>query len=269
MSMADRLAARVRGSGSPVFVLAHGLGGTQDGWEPIARDLAKDATVITFDLAGSGASDPSAFDPRRHASILGFADDLAGLVADMGARGGIYVGHSMSGMAGALAAAADPDLFSDLVLLCASACYIDHPAEGYVGGFSEEAIEQLLAAVEADFTLWSSGFAPYVMGNSDRPEFAREFTRTLQQYPPAIAHTAMRAAFMSDFRAYMPRVSNRCLVLQSHDDPAVPLEAARWLAGQLPNAELGVLQSRGHFPHVVAPTEVVAAIRGWLHGDAP
>lgn len=269
MSMADRLAARVRGDGSPVYVVAHGLGGTQEGWEPIANDLASDGTVITFDLAGSGASDPSAFDPRRHASILGFADDLAGLMADLDARGAIYVGHSMSGMAGALAAAADPGLFSDLVLLCASACYVDHPQEGYVGGFTEEAIEQLLAAVEADFTLWASGFAPYVMGNSDRPEFAREFTRTLQQYPPAIAHTAMRAAFTSDFRAFMPRVRNRCLVLQSLDDPAVPLEAARWLAEAIPSAEFGVLQARGHFPHVVAPAEVLAAIRRWLQGNAP
>lgn len=269
MRLAERHAAQVRGSGSPVFVLGHGLGGTQVGWDPIAHALAGDSTVITFDLAGSGACDPTAFDPGRHGSILGFADDLAGIVADVDARGAIYVGHSMSGMAGALAAAADPGLFSDLVLLCSSACYVDHAREGYVGGFSEEAIEHLLAAVEADFTLWSSGFAPYVMGNSDQPEFAREFTRTLQQYPPEVAHTVMRAAFTSDFRAYMPRVRNRCLVLQSRDDPAVPLEAAQWLADALPNAELGVLEAQGHFPHVVAPEEVLAAIRQWRPGTMP
>lgn len=259
----------MRGSGDPVYVLAHGLGGTQDGWGPIADTLSAEGTVITFDLAGSGASDPGAFDPRRHASILGFADDLAGIVADLDARGAIYVGHSMSGMAGALAAAADPGLFSDLVLVCASACYVDHPEDGYLGGFTEEAIEQLLEAIEADFTLWSAGFAPHVMGNRDRPEFAREFTRTLQQYPPAIAHTVMRAAFTSDFRHYVPRVRNRCLVLQSEDDPAVPMEAARWLAGSLPNAEFAVLRARGHFPHIVSPEEVLSAIRSWQARPEP
>lgn len=54
------------------------------------------------------------------------------------------------------------------------------------------------------------------------------------------------------------------LVLQSTHDPAVPLEAAQWLAGALPNARLRVLAAEGHFPHVVSPGGVVAEIEAFV-----
>jgi sigma-B regulation protein RsbQ len=264
MGAAERHAVRVRGTGDVVYVLAHGLGGNQAQWDPIADDLATEATVVTFDLAGSGDCDPTVFDPRRHSSIMGFADDLAAILADLDIRGATYVGHSLSGMAGALVAATDPGQFSRMALICASACYVDHPEDDYVGGFSSEAIEAMLEALSSDFILWSSGFAPYVMQNSDRPELSQEFTRTLQAYSPEVAYTAMRAAFTSDFRAHLPRVVTPTLLLQSRDDPAVPMDAARWLQHALPNAELQELPYVGHFPHVVDPQAVLATIRAGL-----
>lgn len=116
------------------MVFGHGLGGDQGQWGPIASHFAEQLSVLTFDLAGCGASDPELWSPVRHQSILGYADDLAGLCAELDIRGAHFIGHSMSGMAGLLAAAADPGLFKSLVLVCASARYIDEPESGYVGG---------------------------------------------------------------------------------------------------------------------------------------
>ncbi|MBI1352605.1 MAG: alpha/beta fold hydrolase [Actinomycetales bacterium] len=269
MRAGERHATRVRGHGERVYVLAHGLGGTQRQWDPIAEALADDHTVVTFDLAGSGDCDPTVFDARRHSSILGFADDLAAIMAELDLRGATYVGHSMSGTAGALVAAVDPGQFSQLVLICASPRYVDDPSTGYVGGFTEAAIDGLLDAIDSDYALWSTGFAPHVMKNSDRQELALEFTRTLQEYSPEVAYTVMKAAFTSDFRSHMSRVTTPALLLQSHDDPAVPLATARWLEQALPNAELRELPQVGHFPHVVDPQTVLDAIRTVGAGGTP
>jgi sigma-B regulation protein RsbQ len=253
-------AVRVSGAGEETFVLAHGLGGDQSQWAAVAAHLGQRARVVTFDLAGSGSCDPAVFSPARHASLLGFADDLGRLCAELDLRGATFVGHSMSGMSGMLAAAADPGLFSRLVVIGASARYIDDPATGYVGGLTEAQLESMLADVRADFMLWTAGFAPYVMGNQDRPEYATEFTRSLRRYPPEIALTILRAAFTSDFRSIIPRVSPPTLVLQATHDPAVPEPAALWLAEALPRGRFVQLAAEGHFPHVVDPQAVCAAV---------
>lgn len=260
MALARDHATRIFGNGDETFVLAHSVGGNQDQWKPIVERLSRTARVITFDLAGSGDCAPPVFSGTRHHSIMGFADDLAMLCAELGLRGATCVAHSMSGMSAALASAADPGLFSRLILIGASARYVDDPSTGYVGGFSAEAIEELLRAAAADFTLWSSGFAPYVMGNSDRPELAGEFLQTLRQYRPEVAVMSLRAAFTSDFRGMMPKVAVPTLILQGTDDPAVPDSAAAFLAQAIPGAELRKLAITGHFPHVVDPPTVADAI---------
>lgn len=260
MTRSERHAVRAVGDGPDTFLLAHGIGGDQHQWDPVVEQLAERGRVVTFDLAGSGESAPEAFSAARHSSLFGFADDLALLVAEAGLRGATYVGHSLSGMAGLLACAADPGLFGAVVAIGASAHYINDEAAGYVGGFTADAIDGLLGAAATDFTLWSAGFAPYVMGNSNRPELAGEFMRTMQRYRPEVAATVLRASFTSDFRAIMPRVPVRTLLLQASDDPAVPLAAAEWLRRALPAATLEVLSATGHFPHVVDPEAVADAV---------
>lgn len=248
------------GSGRTTVVLGHGLGGDQTQWAPVAAVLARSARVITFDNAASGRCAPEVFSPERHSSVEGFADDLTDVCSDLGLRGAMYVGHSLAGMAGALASIADPGLFSRVVLIGASARYADDPATGYVGGFTAEAIDAMLDEVRADFLRWSAGFAPLVMGNQASPEASGEFARSLRRYPPEVASTVFTAAFRSDFRASMHLVDVPTLLLQSTDDAAVPLEAAQWLAEEIPHARLRVLSAHGHFPHVVAPAEVIRAL---------
>lgn len=262
----DRIKAHsvnIHGHGEQVLLFGHGLGGSQRQWEPLVEHFSKSARVVTFALAGSSGADPALFSPVRHSSIMGYADDLSMLCAELKIRGAVYVGHSMSAMAGALASAADPGLFSRLILLNGSARYVDDPAQGYVGGFSQSEVESILLAIAGDFTAWSSGFAAAVMANEERPEFAREFARSLNTYDPYVALVVFRAAFTSDFRSVIPRVLPPSLVLQSSGDPAVPMSTAQWLAEALPGGRLRALKAAGHFPHVVSPLEIIKEIEAF------
>lgn len=257
-------AARVQGTSSDTLVFGHGLGGDQHQWDPLIAHYLPDYRVVTFDITGCGASDPDLWAADRHNTLLGYADDLAALCGELGLRGVTYVGHSMSGMAGALASAADPGLFDRLVLVCASARYSDDAEAGYIGGFSESDVNGMLDAMESDFALWAAGFAPLAMGNTEEPRFATQFARSLSQYRPDIGLSGFRAAFTSDFRAVMPRVPVPTLVVQTPSDPAVPVAAAQFLAQTIPHARLALVEAEGHFPHVVAPDAVAAAIDEFL-----
>ena len=240
------------------------MGGRQAHWMPLVQHFSRTHRVVTFALAGSFEASPTLFSPVRHASPLGFADDLALLCAEMGIRDAVYIGHSLSGIVGGLVAAADPGMFSRLVLLNASARFIDDASVGYVGGFSRQQVDQLLLAISGNYAVWSSGFAAMAMANAERPELATEFASSLRSYDPAVTLTMFRAAFTNDFRSVVPRITLPTLVLQSRDDPAVPQEAAQWLADQLPKGCLRIVASTGHFPHVVAPQEIIAEIEAFI-----
>lgn len=257
------------GTAAPTLLFGHGLGGRPSDWQPLVEAFRPRFRVITFAQAGSRDADPSLFHPARHGSTLAFADDLSLLCAELNVRGAIFVGHSLGATAGALAAAADPGLFSQLVLLNGSACYVDDPATGYRGGFSSEQMEELLQAVALNFEAWAAGFAPLVMGKDASAEEVLEFVRVLNELDPVVAASCFRAAFRSDSRQLVGRITAPTLVLQSANDPAVPLEAATWLAAAIPNGRLQRLSCEGHFPHIVDPVAVITAIASFLEDVRP
>lgn len=266
----DRISAhrvRIVGDAGPAVLFAHGLGGHQGHWDPIVAALSQRARCITFSIAGSPDADPALFSPLRHQSVVGFSDDIALLCGGLGVRDIVYVGHSVSAMAGALAAAADPGLFSRMVLLNGSPCYVDEPESGYVGGFSRAQIDDAFAAIDADFALWAGGFGRLLMGNDSTPRFADDFITSLRRYSPEVASTVFRAAFGADIRPFLARVRPPVRVLQSREDPAVPMATAQWFAEALPDAHLQPLRAHGHFPHVVDPQEVIAAIALFVLGN--
>jgi pimeloyl-ACP methyl ester carboxylesterase len=134
--------------GAPAVMLAHGFGCDQNMWRLVLPVLERDFRVVLFDHVGAGRSDLSSWSEERYASLDGYAEDVLEICAELALGPVVFVGHSVSAMIGVLAAAAEPERFSGLVLLTPSPCYIDDPAAGYRGGFSAEDIEELLASLE-------------------------------------------------------------------------------------------------------------------------
>jgi sigma-B regulation protein RsbQ len=248
-------------AGRPI-VFAHGYSTDQGVWRHVAPAFEEEFRVIRFDHAGCGRADPAAWDPRRHARIEGFADDVVALVEALDLRDAVLVGHSASAMIGALAVTMCPERFDRLVMVGASARYLDD--EGYVGGFDREEIEGLLARAEADHGGWASGAAPRLAGEGAPPEVAEELETLLRRNDGARTIPIARSALLGDRRAEVERVPVPTLVVQTTHDPLVPLEASRYLERHLPDGHLVLLAATGHFPSLSAPSEVIAAIRAFL-----
>lgn len=253
---------QVRGDGARVMMFAHGFGCDQHMWAPVAREFERDFRTVLFDYVGHGRSDHSAFDPDRYAKLDGFAADVIEIGEALGIEGGVFVGHSVSAMIGALASLRAPGMFTDLVMVGPSPRYIDD--EGYRGGFSQEQIEELLDFLDSNHLGWSAAMAPLIMGQPDRPELGEELANSFCNTDPDMARHFARITFLSDNRDDLARIQVRTLVLQCSDDIIAPVEVGEYVHASLPNSEYRLLDATGHCPNLSAPEEVARAIRGFV-----
>jgi sigma-B regulation protein RsbQ len=244
------------------MVFAHGFGCDQSMWRLVAPRFEADHQVVLFDHAGAGGADPAAYDPERHATLDGYASDVVDLLDELALGPVVFVGHSVSATIGMLAAARRPDLFAHLVLVGPSPRYIDE--DGYRGGFSEQEIGELLAAMEINYLGWSSVMAPVIMGNRDRPELGEELTELFCRTDPNVAQRFARATFLSDNRADLAAVSTPCLVVQCREDVIAPPEVGRYVHEHLPASRFALIDAVGHCPNLSAPDALVAAMREYL-----
>jgi sigma-B regulation protein RsbQ len=244
------------------MVFAHGFGCDQNMWRFVWPEFADDHRIVLFDHVGAGGSDASAFDRERYDSLQGYADDVLEICHELDLTDVVFVGHSVSAMIGALAAAAEPERFGRLVLVGPSPRYIDD--EGYTGGFTREDIEGLLESMDSNYLGWSGAMAPVIMGNPDRPELGDELTNSFCRADPEIARHFARVTFMSDNRADLERVRTPSLVLQCADDVIAPEAVGEYVDRQLPDSLLVRLSATGHCPNLSAPEETVSAIEAFL-----
>ena len=260
--MANILNASVVGRGEAVLVLANGLGTNQQTWRHIVAAFAEEYRILRFDYVGTPDATLATFDTRRYRTLHGHADDVIALLDELGIADATWVGHSVSGTIGLLAAVAAPELISRLVLISASPRYLDDV--GYVGGFSRDQIDELIAAAIGDFHTWVGGFSPAVLGSAGSPEHVKEFSSYLLRMRPDIAYQTLETIFSSDHRDILPRVTQPVSIVQSQNDVAVPMAVGRYLADQLPHAILHEMRAEGHLPHLTAPEEVIAIVRAAL-----
>ncbi|MDT7560991.1 MAG: sigma-B regulation protein RsbQ, partial [Pseudonocardiales bacterium] len=214
----------------PVVVLAHGFGCDQNLWRLVAPALAEDFRVVLFDHVGAGHSDLAAWQPRRYATLSGYAEDVLAILRELDLREVVFVGHSVSAMIGVLAAIEEPERFAKLVLLTPSPRYID---EGdYRGGFSEADIEELLDSLDSNYLGWSAAMAPVIMGNPERPELGQELANSFCRTDPKIARVFARTTFLSDNRADLPKVTVPTLVIECAQDAIAPREVGAYVHAQ-------------------------------------
>ena len=262
MSVIQRNNVQVKGRGDRAMVFAHGFGCDQNMWRFVAPAFESRFQTVLFDHVGAGRSDLAAYERGKYASLSGYADDLLEICRELDLKNAIFVGHSVSAMIGALAAQQAPEIFESLVMVGPSPRYIDD--QGYVGGFKEAQIDELLDFLSDNHMGWSAAMAPAIMGNPDRPELGEELTNSFCRTDPEIAKAFARVTFTSDNRADLPKVRTRTLVLQCSDDIIAPREVGDYVHRNMPNSNIVYLKATGHCPNLSAPLEVIEAIDAFV-----
>ena len=265
MNILRRNNVTVRGVEGPVLMYAHGFGCSQTMWEQVAVGFDDSHRQVLFDYVGSGRSDLSAFQPKRYATLAGYAQDVLEICDALGLDTGVtLVGHSVSSSIGLLASLARPGLFERLVLLGPSPRFLNDPPD-YYGGFERDDLEGLLELMDQNHMGWAQQLGPLVAGGAG--PVAAELSDSFCSTDPVAARIFAQATFFSDDRAMLPQITTPCLILQHRHDTLAPLQVGEYLRRHLAGSTLQILDVTGHCAHMSRPDLVVDAIRSYL--DAP
>jgi len=217
---------------------------------------------VLFDYVGAGRSGLSAFSRTRYSTLNGYAKDVVEIIDKLGLKNVNFVGHSVSSMVGVLAAIERPELFESLVMIGPSPCYINKG--DYVGGFEKSDIDDLIEMLDNNHAGWSAMMAPIIMGNSSRPELAKELAASFCRTSPMHAQHFARVTFLSDNREDLGKLRTRSLILQCSEDAIAPASVGQYVHSCLPESHLVIMEAMGHCPHLSSPGLVTREIQNFL-----
>lgn len=258
-------------AGGQPIVFGHGFGTDQNMWRILAPDFTDIYRTVLFDYVGHGpAVDPCVRAADRYGTLAAYADDLLHICRALDLADVIFVGHSVSGIIGALAANRDPNLFAGLVLIGASPRYINDG--DYIGGYTAGDIADILDTIDNNFVSWSRLVATAPVGDPVPDAAVRRSAHSLvgslvhrfALTDERIARKFARATFLSDHRADLPDVRTPTLVLHCSGDTLVPRTVGEYVARHIPDSRFELITANGHFPHLTAPSQTTAALRRFL-----
>jgi pimeloyl-ACP methyl ester carboxylesterase len=264
------LHVRVGGTG-PAVVLLHGYGETGDMWAPLAKDLARDHTVVVPDLRGMGLSDhpPGGYDKKMQ------AQDIAGVLDTLKIDRAALVTHDIGNMVGYAFAAQYRNRVTRFAL-------IDAPLPG-VGPWDEilknpllwhfrfggPDMERLVAGRERIYLdrFWNEFSATPARFS----EAAREHYAKLYALPGAMhSGFAQFAAFDQDAidnKAFLAAGKLEMPVLALGGEKSFGLTMAAVMRFAASNVQEGVVPDSGHWIMEENPTATIALVRPFVAQD--
>jgi pimeloyl-ACP methyl ester carboxylesterase len=102
-------------TGTPPFVLVHGIGVSSRYFERLARELSQHSAVIAVEMPGFGSAPKP--HPRRQVSIERMARLIAGYLSEAGLSDPVLVGHSMGSQVVTEMSLQNPSLTDRIVLI--------------------------------------------------------------------------------------------------------------------------------------------------------
>jgi pimeloyl-ACP methyl ester carboxylesterase len=249
-----------RGTGPPV-VLVHGyVGDGLSTWRPQLDGLADGFDVIAWDLPGAGGSD----DPPESFGMSGFADALAGFVAELGLDRPHLVGLSFGGATLIEFCRRHQDLASTITLVGAYAGWAGSlpPAE------VQRRLDQALALSRLPPEQLVEELLPTMFSASAPAGVVAEFSRALATFHPA-GLRAMARAVTEDLTDALATIRLPTLLVYGEEDTRAPAGVAQKLHDAIPGSHLVQLPGAGHICTVDAVGPFNTTLRRFLDEHPP
>ena len=246
--------------GRPWLVFSHSLAADHSMWWPQVDVFAPRFNVLRFDTRGHGKS---AVSPGPYTLEL-LADDLLQLLAAERIERCHFVGLSMGGMIGQVAALRDPRPFASLVFADTTSRM---PPE--VHPMWEQRIAAALAggmAAVAPGTLERWFTAPF---RERRPDDVARVDRLIRATDVNGYAACSRAIMRIDVTDRLSQVRCPVLVVVGDKDPSTPPAMSDAIARAIPGARLVVIPDAAHFPNVEQAEPFNAALQGFFAEIVP
>ena len=234
------------GSG-PAVVLIHGFPLCRRMWRPQAALLAAAGfRVVTPDLRGFGESDA----PEGPYSMGLFADDLVGLLDQLGIERAVVGGMSMGGYVLMNLLERHPERVSAACFLLTRSNADDEAGKARRLALAREVLSAGPRAVAEAFVPLL--FAPATL--RERPELVAEVRGWMEATDPqGLAGGLLAMRERKEYTPLLDRFRLPALVIGATEDRAVPPEVAAMLQQGLPDSTLCMIPGGGHLANLEKP----------------
>ena len=247
------------GQGDPIIIL-HGLFGTLDNWQTIAKQLGEQHTVYIIDQRNHGRSPHL---PEMNYQLM--AEDLKEFMESNWIYKAHIVGHSMGGKTAMQFALEYPDMVDSLVV-------IDIAPKTYADGHSTifkallgMNLDKINSRREADALLHEDikdfGVRQFLLKNLHRSKAGRyEWKMNLpvihKHYPDILQATVSEETF-----------TGCTLFIKGSESPYIQPEDEESIFKLFPNATIETVRNAGHWVHAEAPAALLAMLLNFFECD--
>jgi 3-oxoadipate enol-lactonase len=245
-----------RDAARPWLVFAHSLACDHSMWDEQAVSFGTEFNVLRYDVRGHGASSA----PTGEYTLELLADDLRGLLDALGIGRCHFVGLSLGGMIGQMAALRFPLRFATLTLADTSSRY---PPE------MKPAWEQRIAAVRTELgmqavvaaTLERWFTAPYRARGGD---WLLHIGESIRKTPVNGYIGCIHAISRLNLTTRLANIGCPVQVVVGAEDQGTPPSMAEEIAQAIDGAKLIVIPGAAHLSNVEQPERFDTALREFL-----
>jgi len=245
---------RIEGTG-PALYMVHGIGARKTGWDALIAELKNDFTCVSYDLRGHGES-PVPPTPYKLDELV---EDLEALRCKLGHAQIHVIGHSLGGMIGPAYAREFPGRVLSVGLLSTAA------------GRTEEDRAKLQAVGEA---MESKGIEPVLSAFVERwytdefidkhPDKVEARLQQVKETPEEVFLSVFWIYARTEMAPWLHEISCPCLVLTGENDGGCNPRLNRFIAGELSNAKLVILERLKHAILIEDPEAVLSQLKPFL-----
>ncbi len=255
----------------PIIVMLHGLRGTHEGLELIAKGVTGHCAVVP-DLPGCGESAPLV--GARH-DVQGYAAVITELISRVGQGAPVVLlGHSFGSIVAAHVASSSAESISELILVNPLSTSVRSGLLG-LGSRLPELYYRLGEALPEPLGMallsnkWIVQATSQVMVRTKDKQLRRFVHESHQQnfsrfHSPTVVGETFRATMDNTVTDYAGSLAMPVLLIAGETDDFAPLSGQRALLGALPDAELVVIPRVGHLVHYETPETAAHAITRFL-----
>ena len=248
---------RDAGAAAPRAVLVHSLAMDRTFWQPVV-DLLLNASVLTYDCRGHGASDKPA-GPYR---IELFAQDLADLLDHVGWQSALVAGASMGGCVSIAFAAAYPARTAALGLFDTTAWYGPEAPKQWAERADQAVEKGLSSLVGFQTTRWFGDAF-----RTSHPDVVKQSVDVfLRNDVKAYAETC-RMLGAADKRVALAALRMPTAVLVGEEDYATPIAMAQSLHDGIAGSTLTILKGARHLTPLEQPERIAAELERLLQAQ--
>lgn len=248
---------KVFGEGTPLIIL-HGLFGTLDNWQSLAKILSEDYMVFIVDLRNHGRSPHS---PDFSYELM--AEDVHAFMVDNWIHEAYVMGHSMGGKVAMHLATHHEDMVEKLIVVDMAPKTYQPSHEAIFQGMLTLDLDQLESRSDADAHLStyidSMAVRQFLIKNlhlnreAGKYQWKMNLPVIYDKYQQILEATTLFAAY-----------EGPTLFLKGANSDYIIEEELGDYQRCFPNAELTTIQDAGHWIHAEQPQAFIAAVRQFL-----